>query len=495
MKYSVIDISSSSLSLIVANADEKKAEIIFKDRVSLYLFPHLEGKSLSRRGIDKLTEALSLMKEKCASLGVERCYVISTAALRFIENYGEVSRAVTDRTGLAVNFIDGATEAYCDYVANSYYAGYERPVLIDQGGKSLEICDLLKKSKEDMLCFDFGLIDLHRKFVKKYQPDEEEAKDIKKYVKNRFDRADLPGKEVYSTAVLVGPTNCALYDIYSEFTGDSAADGVKTVDYKKFKKLVKHLLSGDDRSGLIMNNAPEKLAVIGPAAVVLKVLFKRFGVSSIIVSDKGVKEGYLQLVLEGGESGAYYDFASGAVFGEVKAEPQPEENESNPRKKGKKEQSGEKKEKKSAGKAADGTKEKPEKKKGAKAEKEKEVSAASDNEKAGAAGAAPARRGRPPKAAAPAARRDRRPAAKGGANNSAAAEKTEKQAPAAESPAPGAEIAQEKSADKGIVARQSAVPALKADTAPAAQNTEISANEVSPAAEKKVSRANKEPFK
>lgn len=477
MKYSVIDISSSSLSLIVANADEKKAEIIFKDRVSLYLFPHLEGKSLSRRGIDKLTEALSLMKEKCASLGVERCYVISTAALRFIENYGEVSRAVTDRTGLAVNFIDGATEAYCDYVANSYYAGYERPVLIDQGGKSLEICDLLKKSKEDMLCFDFGLIDLHRKFVKKYQPDEEEAKDIKKYVKNRFDRADLPGKEVYSTAVLVGPTNCALYDIYSEFTGDSAADGVKTVDYKKFKKLVKHLLSGDDRSGLIMNNAPEKLAVIGPAAVVLKVLFKRFGVSSIIVSDKGVKEGYLQLVLEGGESGAYYDFASCALFGELKAEPQQEENESNPRKKGKKEQSGEKKEKKSAGKAADGAKEKPEKKKGAKAEKEKDA-AASDNEKAGAAGATSARRGRPPKAAAPAARRGRRPAAKGGANNSAAAEKTEKQAPAAESPAPGAESAPGQGAVKDTAAA--------AETSvPAARNTEIRANEVSPAAEEK----------
>lgn len=471
MKYSVIDISSSSLSLIVANADEKKAEIIFKDRVSLYLFPHLEGKSLSRRGIDKLTEALSLMKEKCASLGVERCYVISTAALRFIENYGEVGRAVTDRTGLAVNFIDGATEAYCDYVANSYYAGYERPVLIDQGGKSLEICDLLKKSKEDMLCFDFGLIDLHRKFVKKYQPDEEEAKDIKKYVKNRFDRADLPGKEVYSTAVLVGPTNCALYDIYSEFTGDSAADGVKTVDYKKFKKLVKHLLSGDDRSGLIMNNAPEKLAVIGPAAVVLKVLFKRFGVSSIIVSDKGVKEGYLQLVLEGGESGAYYDFASCALFGEVKAEPQQEENESNPRKKGKKEQSGEKKEKKSAGKAADGAKEKPEKKKGAKAEKEKDA-AASDNEKAGAAGATSARRGRPPKAAAPAARRGRRPAAKVGANNSAAAEKTEKQAPAIENPAPGAESAPGQGADKGITEAQSAAPAAEISV-PAAQNTEI----------------------
>ncbi len=328
MKYSVIDISSSSLSLIVANADGKKTEIVFKDRVSLYLFPHLEGKSLSPRGIDKLTDALSLMKEKCASLGVEACYVISTAALRFIENYEEVRRAVTDRTGLAVNFVDGATEAYCDYVANAYYANFERPVLIDLGGKSLEICDLSKKEKEDMLCFNFGLIDLHRKFVKKYQPDEDEAKDIKKYVKNRFSRASLPEKDVYATAVLVGPTNCALYDIYAEFTQSKAEDGVKKVDFKKFKKLVKHLLSGADRSGLILNNAPEKLAVIGPAAIVLKILFKRFGVDNIVVSDKGVKEGYLQLVLEGRESGAYYDFAEGKIVGEATS-PRAEE-EQNP---------------------------------------------------------------------------------------------------------------------------------------------------------------------
>ena len=328
MKYSVIDISSSSLSLIVANADGKKTEIVFKDRVSLYLFPHLEGKSLSPRGIDKLTDALSLMKEKCASLGVEAFYVISTAALRFIENYEEVRRAVTDRTGLAVNFVDGATEAYCDYVANAYYANFERPVLIDLGGKSLEICDLSKKEKEDMLCFNFGLIDLHRKFVKKYQPDEDEAKDIKKYVKNRFSRASLPEKDVYATAVLVGPTNCALYDIYAEFTQSKAEDGVKKVDFKKFKKLVKHLLSGADRSGLILNNAPEKLAVIGPAAIVLKILFKRFGVDNIVVSDKGVKEGYLQLVLEGRESGAYYDFAEGKIVGEATS-PRAEE-EQNP---------------------------------------------------------------------------------------------------------------------------------------------------------------------
>ena len=45
MKYSVIDISSSSLSLIIAQTEADKTEIIFKDRVSLSLLHYLEAKN------------------------------------------------------------------------------------------------------------------------------------------------------------------------------------------------------------------------------------------------------------------------------------------------------------------------------------------------------------------------------------------------------------------------------------------------------------------
>ena len=55
----------------------------------------------------------------------------------------------------------------------------------------------------------------------------------------------------------------------------------------------------------MLKNAPEKVYVIGAAAVALKALFKRFGVETIVVSESGVKEGYLRLVLDGREEGDY----------------------------------------------------------------------------------------------------------------------------------------------------------------------------------------------
>ena len=321
MKYSVIDISSSSISMIVAAKEGDKAEVVFKERASLSLVHYLEEGALSARGTQKLTEMLARFKETGAELGVERCYLIATAALRHVKNFDEVAKEVFWTTGLTVNLIDGATEAYCDYVANLYYGTYERSVLIDLGGKSIEICDLSKTSKEEMMCFSFGLLDLYRKFVSNIYPDEKEAKEIKRYVREKFDRAGLPREGVFSTAVLVGATAGAIYDIYAEFSDERGTDGVKTIRRKKFKKLVSHLLEGEDRSRLILNNAPEKLYLIGSAVIVLKHLFKRFDVENIVVSERGVKEGYLQLVLEGRETGAYYDFVSNTSDGVARSLP------------------------------------------------------------------------------------------------------------------------------------------------------------------------------
>lgn len=399
MKYSVIDISSSSLSLIVAAADEHKTELLFKERFPISFAHYLSGRKFTQRGMEKLIDCLKEMKETCKNFGVQRGYLISTAALRYIENFEEVRARVLAETGFPVNFIDAATEAYCDYIANIYYTAYERPVLIDLGGKSIEVCDLAKRRKEDMTCFDFGLLDLYRKFVANIFPSEKEAKAIRAFVKEKFEKASLPKEGVYATAVMVGAANAAIYDVYADFTGDKAESGVRVIRYKQFKKLVRHLLTGEDRSKLVLNSAPEKLYLIGSAAIVLKALFKRFGVDNILISDRGVKEGYLQLVLEGKETGRWYDFATAQTGGEERVLPAEA-----PAKQEKPAQKAEKK--------AEPAAQKPERKQQKKAPAAQKASPAE--------GGAPKRRGRPPKA----------PAAENAAPMSAEeAQKTQNEAP------------------------------------------------------------------
>lgn len=312
MRYSVIDISSTGVSMIVAEARGKEAEVVFKDRANLTLLHYLNGRDLSARGIEKVVAAVAAMKEKCSRLGTDELLLISTAALRAIGNFEEVGAAVLGGTGIPVNAVDGRKEAYCDLVANRAYAAFDRAAIIDIGGASIEVCDINEKGGRIMVSLPFGLLNLHEKFVSRIQPDEEEGKNIRRYLSRKADKAGMPGKGVFDTVILVGAAGQALCGVYGEYF-DAAENRAMTA--KKFKKLAKHLLCGKDRSKVILDAAPDKLYSVGVASVVARTFVKRFGAERILVSERGVKEGYLQLVLEGKERGAYYDNASGkAVF-------------------------------------------------------------------------------------------------------------------------------------------------------------------------------------
>ena len=376
MKYAVIDISSSSISLVVA--EEKGGEPLFRARESLTLLHYLDGHALSARGMEKLVDAVLSMQEKCRSVGVDMLYLISTAALRAVLNSEEVHEEIYHKTGIPLNFIDGETEAYCDYVANRGYGEAEGgAALLDIGGASTEVCDLSGGGREGLHCMDFGILSLRKKFVEKIQPGEEEAERIRKFLKKQFKKAGIPKKGAYDTVVLAGATNLALYAVYAEYTKTHTV-GERVMDGKKFKKLTEHLLGGAGRAKLILDVAPDKLYAVGLAAVVAQALVKRLGAEKIVVSDKGVKEGYLQLVRSGSFRGAYYDFSKEPPAA-AKAE---ESGAKQPAKRGRKP---------AAAKAEEGEAKQP-------AKRGRKPAAAKPAAGAEQPSAQPKRRGRPPKA-------------------------------------------------------------------------------------------------
>ena len=86
MKYAIIDMSSSSISLLAAEG-EKTFDVILRERETISILHYMEGKNLSERGVEKLAEILNKMKDVCIKTGVEKCYVISTASMRNFENF------------------------------------------------------------------------------------------------------------------------------------------------------------------------------------------------------------------------------------------------------------------------------------------------------------------------------------------------------------------------------------------------------------------------
>ena len=60
---------------------------------------------------------------------------------------------------------------------------------------------------------------------------------------------------------------------------------------------------------LVVKNAPERIYTLTTATVILRAMLKYFGVSNIVVSDFGVKEGYLSLITSGKRKGIETDLS------------------------------------------------------------------------------------------------------------------------------------------------------------------------------------------
>ena len=303
MKCAVIDMSSTGVSTVIAEGDKATGifEAVYKERINIAVADYFDGRSIGARGIEKLIDALITARSTVKAMGAEECYVISTAALRNIDNIEEVAVKIRKRTGIVINYLDGVTEAYCDFMSNRKYAAYDRVVLIDIGGGSVELCDFSKDSKDEMVCLDFGPIKLRNKYVADIFPTDEEAKRIKKFLRKKSDDAKLAGKGKFSTAVLVGSINDAVYATFREYCELKKTNTDFT--YDKFKKFAGWLMESPDRTRLVMKTAPEKIHVLPVATLILKELLKRFKLDNIVVSDSGVKEGYLSLVASGREQG------------------------------------------------------------------------------------------------------------------------------------------------------------------------------------------------
>ena len=310
MKYAVIDLSSTGVSTVIAEGDKATGifESIYKDRINISVIDYFDGKTVSRRGMEKIIDALITARSACKAVGVDECYVISTSALRNVDNIAEVAQTIKQRTGIVINHLDGGTAAYCDFLSNRRYAALDRSVLIDIGGASVECCDLSNDDKSEMVCLDLGTIKLRNKFVADVFPTADEAKKIKKAIRKKADEAGLPGKKKFATAVLVGGINDAVYAAYREFCERNKLG--TEFGYDKYKKFAQMLLTSAERTPVIMKTAPEKINSVPVAAIILKELLKRFKPDSVIISDCGVKEGYLALVASGKEKGEKVDLSS-----------------------------------------------------------------------------------------------------------------------------------------------------------------------------------------
>lgn len=303
MRVAVIDFSKSSLSLLVAEVNENRSiESLFSTYTPLQLGEYIKDKKLSQRGIDKVIECARKLIDTSAYFKAERLYALSTTLLRKIDNKDKIKKEIKNKISLTLINLDERKEALALFSANEKYCILPSSLLISIGGNSTELCNLQDKNGENMHSLPFGSAMLSREYVKDVYPDKKEEKKISSLVRKQI--KDIP--LAFENAVLSGDNLYSIYKIYADYY-QLLPQSEMMMQMSKLEKLDQVLSDKKKRSPMIIRNAPDRMHMVIPTYIALMEILKKAGVTTMIISTSGVKEGFLKEIISSGLDAKYLD--------------------------------------------------------------------------------------------------------------------------------------------------------------------------------------------
>jgi len=292
VKCAVIDIGSNSMRLSVYETENGGFKILFKEKIMAGLAGYVAEGELSREGIKCACEGLIEFRKILECLNIETAFVFATASLRNISNTDEAVGKIKEQTGFEVQVISGVEEAVLGYNGAMRELKLEEGVFADIGGASAEVVYFSKGEVQNAVSIPVGSLKLFSQYVSKIIPKKSEIEKLDGAVKREL--KEIKFKKIYQTKTLccVGGTARAVLKLAKYiFAEEKIENSITSLQFSAVKGV---LLSGtDDAVNIILKVCPERIHTIIPGIIILDSIVKKFGSTKLLVSDYGVREGYL----------------------------------------------------------------------------------------------------------------------------------------------------------------------------------------------------------
>lgn len=290
-KYGIVDIGSNTVRLEIYELDGKNLTKFFKKKENLGLASYVEDGTLTKKGIDRLIAVLKDFQKISEGVNAKDVYYFATAAIRNSKNALEILAAIEDQTSIKVDLISGEKEAELGYMAVTDKFGIDSGLNIDIGGASTEVTLFKEGIHQISKSFNQGSLSMFSKYVSELMPTKGEAKKIKEEVQYNIKDQGLT-KQVRKEVTGVGGTIRLLNRIIRDYYGKD--EGIFEFKYKELKKILKLLIKKDQKTlKILLQLSPDRVHTIVPGAIILKELCEYYSVEKIMVSESGVRTGYL----------------------------------------------------------------------------------------------------------------------------------------------------------------------------------------------------------
>ncbi|EMF48940.1 Ppx/GppA phosphatase family protein [Streptococcus parauberis] len=294
MNIAIVDIGSNTIRLNIYHVEKNEYSILFTKKYTASLASYFEDGQLSEEGIKTLKKTLKSIQNATSFVTLESIHYFATASLRNISNQDEIIAQVKKEMGIAINLLSQEEEARLGHIGIEEVYGKTDGLSIDIGGGSTEISIFEDEKVIADFNFSEGSLSLYKRYVDEILPTLDEynriTEKVKKLLKKKEDeKVDKVDK--FDTLIGIGGSIRVVGKVIQKVENTDSATEF-TVD--QLKSVSKKLLNHDKNTLIaIFKVSPDRIHTITPGVIVLLEVCKWFKVKKILISNKGLREGYL----------------------------------------------------------------------------------------------------------------------------------------------------------------------------------------------------------
>lgn len=297
MILGVINIGTNSTKALFAQTQASSWQELSRDLEITGLGEGLVKKGLlSPQAMTHTEEAVAKLAAKGDCLGAERIWVAGTAALRQATNSWEFQERLAKR-GLKLEILSGQREAALSFTGMASSLSLSGPGLaFDLGAGSLEIMVGEGNKLKDAMSLPLGAGLLTEEFLKSDPPVEEELQNLEAHLGALLAAVTF---ESGGWLVGVGGAVTALCQLAMGQREYSRGLHGQKLTYNQIRKLYTQLagLSVAERTGLPGFENPKRARIAPAGAAVILGLLEASGIQELAVSEAGILEGMMTVVV------------------------------------------------------------------------------------------------------------------------------------------------------------------------------------------------------
>jgi exopolyphosphatase / guanosine-5'-triphosphate,3'-diphosphate pyrophosphatase len=300
MRLAGVDIGTLTCRLLIADlSPDGRLKELRSERRILRLGEGVDqARQLSGSAMERVLQCLKEWRELIDGSAVDATAAVATSAVRDAANRDEFLDRVKRETGFEIELISGEEEARRTLlgIRSGLPVGVTELLALDIGGGSTEF--ILDRSGQAPIVrsIDIGVVRLCERVLYHDPPTEDEVRQAREWVA-RETRAAVAGMDYYQTATFVGTagTVTSLAAMAQKLpTYEPARIHNYELQLSTIQGLEQTLLSRKkaDRASLPgLEKGREE--VIAAGTIIIRTVMETLGVSSILVSDLGLREGVL----------------------------------------------------------------------------------------------------------------------------------------------------------------------------------------------------------